>query len=133
MKRPSESFLVNVGKWTTARIEAGRMTEAAGTDARAATRVRRNIEDDIVGMISVPCEQRSDSTDSHQIVQVQVGPHQPANPMIGARSVAADTHGADDATRIALANSVKRQATAKDVYATNLLAHQRIIPRAIKE
>src|ERR1700730_5666236 len=73
-------------------IDAGRVAKAIRAEARAAVGVRRDVENDVVGMRSISA--RYDAERS-QMVKVENVANAPGDEMIGTRGIAAHADGAD--------------------------------------
>ena len=82
------------GCWV-GRVQTLGMPEAACTDANAAVGICRDVIDDVVGSLGIPTD--TARTSRGELVQLQIVADAPGNHVIGARSVAARAHGADNA------------------------------------
>src|SRR6266702_6643610 len=113
-------------------VQTLRMAEAASAVADAAlavgglTRtpgaisVRRDVEDDVVGMGRI-----GHTLDALQLVEAESISHPPRHHVIRAGGVAADAHAADLGSV-----AVERQPAAEDIHAADALADHRIVRRA---
>ena len=99
------------------------MTESAGADTRAAVRIRRDVEDDVVRPVRIARH----SPDAREVIQAKQVPNAPRDVVISARRVAADADAADQNP----SRPVQAEAAAKDVDAADLLAAQRFVCRAV--
>src|SRR5437016_14169049 len=93
------------------------MTKSAGAIARTAVGIRRDVEDDVVGMGGIAREQtrrsgnRGRPSGSGHVIQTQKVSYAPADVVIGARGVATHSHTADDS----MPGGVESQPAAKYV------------------
>src|SRR5215203_2342786 len=97
------------------------MTPATGTLSLALD-VRWNVVDDVIRAIGASWRHAR-----RYVVEIQAVAHFPRNDVIRARRIAAH---ADRAEKFAL-RIIKRETTAEDIYATDLLAHHWIVVLAV--
>src|ERR1700722_3611392 len=96
------------------RVDAFRMSEAAGTDSRASGRIGRDVINDVVGMSSIARY----SAHPGEMVQSQMISDPPGDVMIRTGGVAAHSHRAD----YFLSRPVERQTSTENVHSTHLMA-----------
>ena len=100
-------------------VEAGWVTETSRADSGATVRIRRDIEDDIVGTRWVARH----AAYAGEVIESQVVANPPRDVVIGAGSIAADTHGTDDP----LTRSVQSQTASENIYPANLVPDHRVL------
>ena len=103
-----------------AHADAFRMTESAEAFTRPAVRIRRDVENDVVGVGRI-----GNPTDPSKVIELQEVAQAPRDVVIRAGRVAAES----DASEQTLTFAVKSEAAAEDVYAADFLAHQWIVRR----
>jgi len=97
------------------------MSESRCAHARHLAGLRRDVEDDVVGMRRITSEDRR-RAGWHE-VKVQTMPSPPRDVVVGARRIAADANRAEEHT----GRVVECEAAAEHVDATDAAAHHRII------
>jgi hypothetical protein len=100
-------------------VNACGVTKTASTDARAAVRIRSDVENNISGPVGVS----RNATNSLQVIQSKIVSHSPCNEMIRERGVAAQSHGADQF----LARRIQTEPATEHIHAAHFFTNTRIV------